>query len=60
MEENDNKRLPLDYQKYPGKMDHTTCLCFRASLSDIPIWNVVTEMESNLRDITGEDIKVAE
>jgi len=23
------KRLPSDYVEYPGKMDHTTCVCIR-------------------------------
>jgi hypothetical protein len=26
--ENPTKPLPKDYIRYPGKMDHTTCLCF--------------------------------
>eukprot|EP01088_Endostelium_zonatum_P009520 TRINITY_DN2276_c0_g1_i1.p1 TRINITY_DN2276_c0_g1~~TRINITY_DN2276_c0_g1_i1.p1 ORF type:complete len:661 (-),score=151.11 TRINITY_DN2276_c0_g1_i1:261-2243(-) len=26
-----SRRLPEDYTAYPGKMDHTTCLCVRAS-----------------------------
>ena len=29
MKANVGKRLPFDYSKYPGKMDHTSCLCFR-------------------------------
>ena len=29
MEQNPGKRLPKDYHKYPGKMDHTTIICFR-------------------------------
>lgn len=29
MESNQGKRLPEDYVQFPGKMDHTTCLCFR-------------------------------
>lgn len=29
MENNQGKRLPEDYIEFPGKMDHTTCLCFR-------------------------------
>mmetsp|Transcript_10240 Transcript_10240/g.41702 ORF Transcript_10240/g.41702 Transcript_10240/m.41702 type:complete len:1397 (+) Transcript_10240:115-4305(+) len=28
MRENPSKRLPKDYRLYPGKMDHTTCVCF--------------------------------
>jgi len=28
MAENPTKPLPKDYVRYPGKMDHTTCLCF--------------------------------
>ena len=28
MQENPFKRLPKDYKLYPGKMDHTTILCF--------------------------------
>jgi hypothetical protein len=46
LEEND-KRLPLDYQQYPGKMDHTTCICFCASNQNVPYWNVVSEVEKN-------------
>ncbi|KAF2072885.1 hypothetical protein CYY_005809 [Polysphondylium violaceum] len=30
METNNGKRLPEDYGKYPGKMDHTTVICFKA------------------------------
>jgi hypothetical protein len=26
MTQNPSKRLPLDYEKFPGKMDHTTCI----------------------------------
>ena len=26
---NPGKRLPNNYKTYPGKMDHTTCVCFR-------------------------------
>lgn len=29
MENNPNQRLPRDYKMYPGKMDHTTCVCLR-------------------------------
>lgn len=29
MQENPTKKLPKDYKLYPGKMDHTTCLCIR-------------------------------
>lgn len=29
MRENPNEELPTNYSLYPGKMDHTTCLCFR-------------------------------
>ena len=29
MEKNPGKRLPKDFKKYPGKMDHTTCTVFR-------------------------------
>jgi len=29
MESNGGKRIPDDYVEFPGKMDHTTCLCFR-------------------------------
>jgi len=31
MVENPNTRLPKDYTKYPGKVDHTSVLCFRVS-----------------------------
>eukprot|EP01132_Coremiostelium_polycephalum_P008518 gene8518-10472_t len=29
METNTSKKLPCDYNLYPGKMDHNTCICFR-------------------------------
>ncbi|KAM9964979.1 hypothetical protein ACTFIW_004776 [Dictyostelium discoideum] len=29
MENNAGKRLPEDYSKYPGKMDHTSIICFK-------------------------------
>jgi len=29
MQEHKGKRLPFDYKSYPGKMDHTTCVCFK-------------------------------
>ena len=28
MDKNPKDKLPHDLEKYPGKMDHTTCLCF--------------------------------
>ncbi len=28
MELNPGLPLPHDYKKYPGKLDHTTCVCF--------------------------------
>ena len=56
LEENDNKRLPLDYEKYPGKMDHATCVCFRASSGDIPIWNIESNVEK-LRQREAEEKK---
>ena len=28
MQDNPSKRLPKDYKLYPGKMDHTTVMCF--------------------------------
>ena len=27
MQQNPNRRLPKDFNLYPGKMDHTTCVC---------------------------------
>ncbi|KAK5577551.1 hypothetical protein RB653_002494 [Dictyostelium firmibasis] len=30
MENNAGKRLPEDYSRYPGKMDHTSIICFKA------------------------------
>jgi hypothetical protein len=32
MEQNWNKKLPPDYAKYPGKMDHATCVAFEVGL----------------------------
>jgi len=29
MQANPRKRLPQDYRLYPGKMDHTTCVCVK-------------------------------
>jgi len=29
MQDNPSKKLPKDYQRYPGKMDHTTCAALR-------------------------------
>jgi len=28
MEKNPNTPQPSDYEKFPGKMDHTTCISF--------------------------------
>ena len=38
MENNVSQPLPKDYEKYPGKMDHTTCVVFRVGLDsyDVP------------------------
>ena len=33
METNRGKKLPSDYSKYPGKMDHTTCVVFRVGIA---------------------------
>ena len=29
MVENPTLRLPRDYSKYPGKVDHTTAICYQ-------------------------------
>eukprot|EP01129_Flabellula_baltica_P017425 TRINITY_DN9655_c0_g1_i1.p1 TRINITY_DN9655_c0_g1~~TRINITY_DN9655_c0_g1_i1.p1 ORF type:complete len:409 (-),score=83.19 TRINITY_DN9655_c0_g1_i1:20-1246(-) len=34
MEQNPNSTLPSDYQLYPGKMDHTTCVAFKVGSYD--------------------------
>jgi len=34
MEQNPFAALASDYEKYPGKMDHTTCIVFRVGLFD--------------------------
>eukprot|EP01102_Stenamoeba_stenopodia_P000881 TRINITY_DN10817_c0_g1_i3.p1 TRINITY_DN10817_c0_g1~~TRINITY_DN10817_c0_g1_i3.p1 ORF type:complete len:947 (-),score=208.52 TRINITY_DN10817_c0_g1_i3:107-2947(-) len=34
MEENPRLKLPVDYQQFPGKMDHSTCLAFRMFKSE--------------------------
>jgi len=34
MEQNPFNALEMDYSKYPGKMDHTTCMIFRVGLFD--------------------------
>lgn len=36
MRENPSKRLPKDYRLYPGKMDHTTCVCFIVGEHSLP------------------------
>ncbi|GAM27002.1 hypothetical protein SAMD00019534_101770 [Acytostelium subglobosum LB1] len=37
MENNPGKHLPQDYVKYPGKMDHTTIICFTVGHFDIAV-----------------------
>ena len=32
MENNTRDKLPKDYKRFPGKMDHTTCVCVRVRL----------------------------
>ena len=32
MENNTRDKLPKDYKRFPGKMDHTTCVCVRVHL----------------------------
>eukprot|EP01098_Paradermamoeba_levis_P013597 TRINITY_DN6232_c0_g1_i1.p1 TRINITY_DN6232_c0_g1~~TRINITY_DN6232_c0_g1_i1.p1 ORF type:complete len:522 (-),score=141.21 TRINITY_DN6232_c0_g1_i1:537-2000(-) len=34
---NSKSKLPDDYVKFPGKMDHTTCCCFMAGVADANI-----------------------
>ena len=34
MEENPSIELPDDYSTYPGKMDHTTCICVKVGAMD--------------------------
>ena len=34
MEENPSLELPEEYKKYPGKMDHTTCICVKVDYPD--------------------------
>jgi len=37
------RRLPKDYTRFPGKMDHTTCVCFIASMvPDIASRNILS------------------
>ena len=50
LEEN-NRKLPKDYQKYPGKMDHSTIVAFR--VGDMPIMhtNLVNQMGCSLRTL---------
>jgi hypothetical protein len=35
MEQNWNKKLPPDYTKYPGKMDHSTCVAFEVGMRQL-------------------------
>jgi len=37
MESNNGKRIPENYVDFPGKMDHTTCLCFKVGRMNIPM-----------------------
>ena len=30
-----DRRLPNDYNRFPGKMDHATCVCFRAGAKSV-------------------------
>lgn len=49
MENNMGKRLPEDYVEYPGKMDHTTCLCFRVGrIPNLPEKGMVTSGSSTV------------
>lgn len=34
MQNNPNKKLPSDYVEFPGKMDHSTCVCFKVGICD--------------------------
>ena len=34
MEKNEAEKLPNDYERYPGKMDHTTCVCLTVGEND--------------------------
>jgi hypothetical protein len=36
MQDNPHGRLPKDYRLYPGKMDHTTCVCVRVGEINVP------------------------
>eukprot|EP01120_Amphizonella_sp_Union-15-10_P009396 TRINITY_DN3542_c0_g1_i2.p1 TRINITY_DN3542_c0_g1~~TRINITY_DN3542_c0_g1_i2.p1 ORF type:complete len:403 (+),score=81.80 TRINITY_DN3542_c0_g1_i2:97-1305(+) len=49
MEQNPNCALEHDYHKYPGKMDHTTCVGFRVGLND-------PEKEKNRMESLNPDI----
>ena len=55
-----NKKLPRDFQKYPGKMDHSTAICLRIpthnSSDKIPIIGIETDysVSSFLDDETSD------
>lgn len=46
MEQNPNAALPSDYSKYPGKMDHATCVCIRVGSSTSPFAVVEQEIDN--------------
>jgi hypothetical protein len=47
MENNQGRRLPEDYVEFPGKMDHTSCLCFRVGrFPTLPEKGIITTPSS--------------
>jgi len=50
MEQHPNTALEHDYVKYPGKMDHTTCVSFKIGMYD------PNEKEQNLTESLDPEI----
>eukprot|EP00026_Physarum_polycephalum_P008264 Phypoly_transcript_08345.p1 GENE.Phypoly_transcript_08345~~Phypoly_transcript_08345.p1 ORF type:complete len:424 (+),score=60.08 Phypoly_transcript_08345:205-1476(+) len=50
-ENNKDKRLPQNFQEYPGKMDHTTCLCFRVGRVAVPK-NTITPRKITVPEVS--------
>lgn len=52
MEQNPTIPLPKDYNKYPGKMDHTTCVAFKIGFGEIK--KAPTHTEGNQKSLMDD------
>lgn len=47
MENNTRDKLPKDYKRFPGKMDHTTCVCVRVRFPSLAAPSVVASSDAS-------------